>query len=183
LATIRVWEAGALASGPEEGKVRLMRARTFAAALTAALMFLGGGTAAATTGAAGSGIAAAVQYQPEDTGTVPVTPPAETPRAQTPPAVTAESTAPPVTTTTPATTATTPTEPRPKPREDKPQTPSTPEGTPTTVSVAQETPATPVAESSSLPFTGFDLVPIAIAGLALLALGAALRHHARRDRS
>lgn len=161
-----------------------MRPRTTAAVLAAGLTLLGGGTASAATGAAGSGIAADVQYQPENTGTVPVTPPpAETP-AETPIATSAESAAPPETTTPPVVTTTTSSStPAQEPQEhgDK-ATPKEPSQSPATAPAAAATPkATPVVESSSsLPFTGFDLVPVAIAGLALLALGAAMRRHGRR---
>jgi hypothetical protein len=161
-----------------------MRPRTSAAALAAGLTLISAAPAGATTGAAGSGIASAVQYQPETSGSVPVTPPEQTP----PPTVSAEASAqPPTTTPLPtAQVATTPvtTTPATQTPPAKTTPAAAPSAAPTNVPVAQTTAAAAPAQSSasSLPFTGYDLVPVALAGLALLALGAVLRHHGRRSR-
>src|SRR5690242_17982736 len=104
-------------------KVRHMRPRTTAAVLAAGLTLITGGTASATTGAAGSGISGAVQYQPEQTGTVPVTPP-ETPPATetTPPAVVTSETSvsPPPATTQPSEPAAPPTHRTPRDHSSTP---------------------------------------------------------------
>ncbi len=159
-----------------------MRPRTSAAVMAAGLTLMGGGTAAAATGAADSGVASAAQYQPENTGTVPVTPPTSTTPSETPPATTTPSETPPTTTAnapseSPA--STTPTETPSRTTHAVPSE-STP---PTTPPVAATTAQAPVAETSasSLPFTGYDIVPVAIGGLALLAMAGLLYRRGRRD--
>jgi hypothetical protein len=160
-----------------------MRLAMSAAVVAAGLSLICAGPAAATEGAAGSGIAAAVQYQPEDTGSVPVTPPVTTttPSTSTTPTE-ASVTPPPVTTaTTPATPSQAPSTPAPTKHTTPHAAPSAPANEP----VAQTPAATPVEQAgpSTLPFTGYDLIPVALIGLALLAMGALLRRHSRSGRS
>ena len=73
--------------GPRDGDERdgHMRARTTIIALAMGLTLITGGTATATTGAAGSGVSGAVQYAPEDTGSVPLAPPETPPVTETTP--------------------------------------------------------------------------------------------------
>jgi hypothetical protein len=159
-----------------------------AVALSTALLLGFTGVADATTGVAGSGSPAAVQYQPEDTGQTPVTPPADTPPADTPPAdtpPTVTQTSAPSVSTPPATTTTTPTKhTHSAPSSSKPQSAAAPDAAPatTTVPVAAAS-AAPADSASSLPFTGFDVVPVAIVGLLLVGLGAVVRMRTRDGHS
>jgi hypothetical protein len=163
-----------------------MAPRTTSAVILSTALLLGfTGVADATTGVAGSGSPAAVQYQPEDTGQTPVTPPADTPPAETPPAQTppVEASAPsvsaPTTTTTPASTPVT-THAVPSKSPAKAPSKSGPGSEPQqgAVPVAAQA-ATPAPSAATLPFTGFDVVPVALAGLALLCVGLVLRRRTR----
>ncbi len=137
--------------------------------------------ATATTGPVASGNAAGVQYQPEETGIVPLLPPEQPPPAQ-PPAepVTAASSEP----TPPAP------EPEPipaaEPSSEKPEQPEQPaaKAETTTKPVAETSPvaqAAAVPQEGHLPLTGYNALPVAIGGLALLGLGLALRLQTRRQ--
>jgi protein TonB len=113
---------------------------------------------------------------------VPVTP--ETPPEAPPQTITETSVTPPAPETPPTNTvpSTQPPAPEqtPKPGQEK-STPSTPQQTPAAHPVAQTTPVQTPTSASSLPFTGYDIVPVAIGGLALLALGAVLHRKGRRS--
>jgi cytoskeletal protein RodZ len=157
-----------------------MAPRTTSAVLLATALLLGSaGVAGATTGAAGTGSPAAVQYQPETTGQTPVTPPVDTPPADTPPVVTttAPSASAPVTPVTPTKHT------HEVPSKSSP-TSTTPASTADAVTPAADVQPSAAADSpSSLPFTGFDVLPIALGGLLLLGLGLVVRLRARDGRS
>lgn len=140
--------------------------------VTAILAFGLPSVALSSTGDSSSANAAGTQYQPETTGTVPVVPPEEQPPA--PPDE------PLVETSVPSAIPAPPVE-----AEATVETP-TAKATPSNETVADVAPA-PVAEAQtaegSLPFTGYDALPVAIIGLALLALGFGLRHQTRHRRN
>jgi hypothetical protein len=129
--------------------------------------------ALADTGVSVTSNAAGSQYQPGDTGSVPVTPPTD----QTPPPPAASpSTAPPVTT------ATAPPTPTPATEVIPPVTAKGGRPEPKTTPIADVTPTPPATTASTLPYTGLDVIPIALAGLAVLGLGLALRFQTRDRR-
>jgi LPXTG-motif cell wall-anchored protein len=71
--------------------------------------------------------------------------------------------------------------PKPKPQPTQQQSQPAQQATPqptTTASSSQQ----PAARSGELPRTGFDLVPVALAGAALVAAGLALRRRAAHGR-
>ncbi|MCW3008761.1 MAG: hypothetical protein JWP17_3387 [Solirubrobacterales bacterium] len=168
-----------------------MAPRTTSAVILATALLGCSGVASATTGVSGSGSPAGVQYQPEQTGQVPVVPPTDTPPPPDAPAPAAEA---PIAT------------PAAAPSVSPPATVKTPtrhpHAVPSKVPAATQTPvsgepapaaegpvAVPIAsvtaaeQPATLPFTGFDVVPVAIGGLALLCLGLVVRRRTRDGRS
>lgn len=158
-----------------------MGPRSTSAVIVATLLLLGtSGVAQAADGAAGTGSPAAVQYQPETTGEVPVVPdtstPPETPPATTPP-VAVPASAPSVSTTPTTTAASAPDTSKP-PATAKRTAQSAPDKA-VVVPVAQTTPTEP--QAATLPFTGYDVVPVALAGILLLAFGFVVRRRTRHS--
>lgn len=147
-----------------------MKSRKISTAILAcALTLVGAGAASAATGPTGSGNAALMQYQEESNAVVEPPAPAAQVQSTTPPSATAEPSQ------TPAATA--PAEPK-----QSATPPSTPPSSASITPVANVEPAAPVATSSrtSLPFTGYAVIPIALGGLALMTIGAVTLLQTRR---